>query len=90
MSEPIIFPGRDVGAALGVAFCAELVHEVHRIATGERDGGEGLLWLIAVLTVGQPDLDHARAVQRLAAALLVETGPLVWAHARESCGPDLS
>jgi hypothetical protein len=84
MTEPTPFPGRDMGAALGVAFCAELAHEVHRIATGEHDRGEGLLWLIAVLTVGHPDLDHARAVRRVAYALLVETGPLIWEHARSS------
>ena len=82
MTDTTAFPGPDIGGALGVAFCAALAEEVRAIATGETDRGEGLLWLISVLTAGHPDLDHGRAVQRLALALLVESGPLIWEHAR--------
>ncbi|BDG73822.1 hypothetical protein [Roseomonas fluvialis] len=79
-------PGPGSGVPRGHAFLKELAEELRRIATGEKTCGEGLVWMIAVLTAQHPDLDHAMAVQRLIAALLVESGPMIWQHVRDGAG----
>jgi hypothetical protein len=80
--------GRDSGAAFGAAFCAALAEEVRAIAAGQTPRGEGLVWTVAVLTAGEPGLDHAVAMQRLIAALVVESGPTIWDHVRAGAGAD--
>jgi hypothetical protein len=79
-------PGPESVVPSGHAFCKEVTEELRRIASGEKTCGEGLVWMIAVLTAQNPDLDQARAVQRLVAALLVESGPMIWQHVRDGAG----
>ncbi|CAH0251119.1 hypothetical protein [Roseomonas sp. CECT 9278] len=72
--------------ARSVAFAKTVAEELRALAAGEKTCGEGLVWMLAVLTTRHPDLEHAVAVRRLVAALLVESGPMVWQHVRDGAG----